>query len=177
MSAPRETLRLGFLTALEQPADCFVGGLLVTNHLGRPLEFQCTTPVKPNSAQKILYGPTLKPFILTELIGRTLFERAEVKPDLILVTDSDLLGLRELIDRPIACLNHSDDVPIVLGAAEEAEWLALGTQKIRFHQAHPADKSALMKRSHLLPAQADWAEPFERVQEALREVSAPGVSR
>jgi hypothetical protein len=177
VSAPRETLRLGFLTALEQPADCFLGGLLVTNHLGRPLEFQCTTPVKPNATQKILYGPTLKPFILTELIGRTLFERAEVKPDVILVTDPDLLGLRELIDRPIACLNYSDDVPIVLDAAEEAEWYSLGHQKLRFHRAHTGDKSVFVRRSHLLPAQADWTEPFERVREALREVSVPGGAR
>jgi hypothetical protein len=177
VTTPRETLRLGFLTTLEQPADCFIGGLLVTNHLGRPLEFQCTTPVKPNATQKILYGPTLRPFVLTELIGRTLLDRAEVKPDVILVTDSDLLGLRDLIDRPVACLNAPDDVPGSSGDSEEFEWLALGHRKIRFHDAHSDDKSVLMKRSHLLPAKADWAEPFERVRDALREVTVPGGAR
>jgi hypothetical protein len=38
----KENFRLGFLTAIEVPERGFVGGLLVTNHFGRPLEFQCT---------------------------------------------------------------------------------------------------------------------------------------
>ena len=60
-----EKIHLGFLTALEVSEVGYVGGLLITNHYGRPLEFQCTTPVQPNHTQKILYGPTLVPFILS----------------------------------------------------------------------------------------------------------------
>src|SRR5260370_25353947 len=81
----QDQLRLGFLTAIELPDRGFVGGLLVTNHCGRPLEFQCTVPVKANPTQEILYGPTLVPFILGELIGGTLVEKAGVKPQLILI--------------------------------------------------------------------------------------------
>ena len=51
-----EQLRLGFLTAIEVPDKGLTGGLLVTNHYGRPLEFQCTTPVRANATQEILYG-------------------------------------------------------------------------------------------------------------------------
>ena len=47
----QDKLRLGFLTAVQVPQQGFVGGLLVTNHLGRPLEFQCTTPVKLKHTQ------------------------------------------------------------------------------------------------------------------------------
>ena len=72
----QEQFRLGFLTAIEVPEKGFVGGLLVTTQHGRPLEFQCTVPVKPNATQEILYGPTLAPFILGELIGATLIEKA-----------------------------------------------------------------------------------------------------
>src|SRR4029450_11711246 len=54
-----DPLRLGFFTAIAVPERGFVGGLLVTNHLGRPLEFQCTAPVRPNRTQEILYGPPL----------------------------------------------------------------------------------------------------------------------
>ena len=52
--ATKDKLRLGFLMAFEVPQRGFVGGLLVTNHFGRPLEFQCTTPVQPNRTQQIL---------------------------------------------------------------------------------------------------------------------------
>ena len=63
MSGQKTTTGLGFLRVLELDGGGFVGGMLVTNQLGRPLEFQCTTPLKPNRTQVILYGPTLAPFI------------------------------------------------------------------------------------------------------------------
>ena len=75
--------QLGFLGVVNLAGTGFVGGLLVTNQLGRPLEFQCTTPVKPNRTQEILYGPTLNSFVCAELIGKTLFERLQVKPQVI----------------------------------------------------------------------------------------------
>lgn len=175
MTASRETLRLGFLTTIEHHDDCFVGGLLITNHLGRPLEFQCTTPVQPNSTQKILYGPTLKPFVLTELIGRTLYERADVKPDLLLVDQDDLMSLREFLEVPVACLNSEVAVPVLVGGEEE-EGLMLGRQRLRVHHSHDSDRHTILQRSHLLPEQADLEEPFQRVREALQEVLSPGVA-
>src|SRR5262245_60141919 len=89
-----EQLRLGFLTVVEVPEKGFVGGLLITNHAGRPPEFQCTAPVKPNATQQILYGPTLKPFVLGELIGGTLVGKAGIKPQLILTDLEPVLELR-----------------------------------------------------------------------------------
>lgn len=175
MTATRETLRLGFLTTVEHQNDCFVGGLLITNHLGRPLEFQCTTPVQPNSTQKILYGPTLKPFVVSELIGRTLYERADVKPDILLVDQEELMALRELLEVPVACLDAAEAVPVLVGGGEE-ESLQLGRQQLRVHHAHDHDREAILNRSHLLPEQADLEEPFQRVREALQEVLAPGAA-
>ncbi len=102
----KENFRLGFLTAIEVPERGFVGGLLVTNHFGRPLEFQCTAPLKPNRAQEILYGPTLIPYVLGDLIGRTLIEKVGVKPHLVLTERNDLLPLRDLISIPVACVDE-----------------------------------------------------------------------
>src|SRR5258708_34263760 len=98
----QEQLRLGFLTAIEVSDKGFVGGLLVTNHNGRPLEFQCTVPIKANPTQEILYGPTLAPFILGELIGGTLVEKSGIKPQLILTDQLQSLELRNHIHRPVA---------------------------------------------------------------------------
>jgi hypothetical protein len=96
------------LTAIEIPDRGYVGGLLVTNHYGRPLEFQCTAPLKPNRTQEILYGPTLVPYVLGDLIGRTLIEKVGVKPHIVLTEREELLGLRDLVEIPIACV---DDLP------------------------------------------------------------------
>src|SRR5688500_11494160 len=57
---------LGFLTVVEHDQFGLVGGYLILNSSGRPLEFHCTAPVKPSRAQQILYGPTLTPYLYGE---------------------------------------------------------------------------------------------------------------
>ncbi len=156
-----ERLHLGFLAAVELEGRGHVGGLLVTNHLGRPLEFQCTTPVKPNRTQELLYGPTLRAYLLGELLGGTLVERTSVKADLLLVEDDDQLGVAETTDVPVARLLTDDD-PV-----EPSETVRLGNQLLV--PASGVDAAALEKLAGPLPAEASLAEPFDRVREALRE--------
>lgn len=106
-----DQLRLGFLTAVEDKEIGFVGALLVTSQRGRPLEFQCTTPVKPNRTQEILYGPTLAGFLLGDLIGRTLVERVGVKPQVILVDRPEFFELRSQIDIPVCHVTEFEAAP------------------------------------------------------------------
>jgi hypothetical protein len=171
-----EQLRLGFLTAIEVPDRGFVGGLLVTNHCGRPLEFQCTAPVRANSTQEILYGPTLTPFILGELIGRTLVEKAGIKPQLIFTDRDQILELRNHVDQPVGLVEpHATtggDEP-----AEVARCMRLGRQNVRFHTSHAEDNSVVSREAHQIPAEADLLEPFERVRQALQETLRSGALR
>jgi hypothetical protein len=172
----KENFRLGFLTAIEVPERGFVGGLLVTNHFGRPLEFQCTAPLKPNRAQEILYGPTLVPYVLGDLIGRTLIEKVGVKPHLVLTERNDLLPMRELVSIPVACF---DEKPASgeSSAEKETSPCRLGRQILRFHAAHTEDQSVAQKGAASVPQDADLREPFERVREALNETAQTGAAR
>lgn len=138
----REQFRLGFLTAVEVPQRGYVGGLLVTNHFGRPLEFQCTTPVQPNRTQEILYGPTLVPFILGELIGRTLVEKVGVRPDVLLTDSVDLLGLREHVSLPVAWVESTIDRSV----DEDAKAATPAVAELATH-APPAGAEAPPERS------------------------------
>ncbi len=182
----QEQLRLGFLTAIEVPDKGFVGGLLVTNHCGRPLEFQCTVPVKANTTQEILYGPTLAPFILGELIGSTLVEKAGVRPLWILTDSEQILELRNHIDRPVAIVQPApkEASPSESANSESANdesahgrTIRLGRQIIRFHPAHTDDHAVVSRDSKQIPADADLQEPFERVREALQETLKSGALR
>ncbi|MBW3543027.1 MAG: hypothetical protein KY476_22435 [Planctomycetes bacterium] len=177
-----EPFRLGFLTAIDLAERGHVGGLLVTNHLGRPLEFQCTAPVKANRTQEILYGPTLAPYVLCELIGATLLEKVGVKPHLVLVDDERLLDLREHVLIPVACLPPAPDEKPTAGAgpqpisvdaagaaADTFPPMRLGRQRLRFHASHSGDSRALEAARPHVPGDADLCEPFTRVREALRE--------
>src|SRR6202049_3625030 len=68
-------LNVGFLTVLHE-ASGYLGGYLVTNVWGRPLEFRLSTAVQPNRVQQILYAGTLQAYLHADLIGKTLVEKA-----------------------------------------------------------------------------------------------------
>jgi hypothetical protein len=168
MSAAGKTdlLRLGFMETMEVDGRGHIGGLLVTNQHGRPLEFQCTTPVRPNRTQEILFGGSLRPWLLGELIGATLVDRVGIKPDLIITCDTDLLELRNHTSIPVACAGSasaagSESLPV--------RTVRIGNSVLRFHDAHGNDADRLQNQTHLIPESADLAEPLDRVREALAE--------
>ena len=183
MSSQGESdLRLGFLTAIETAQGGYAGGLLVTSRMGRPLEFQCTSPVRPNHTQKLLYGPTLLPWIFGDLIGRTLVERASVQPQVLFVDQPEFLELRQHLKIPVACLDSGDAVAVIEAAGLSADSagssgshgaeepvLSIGNTHLRLDPAHQEDRETIRRQSDMLPAAADLAEPFDRVREALRE--------
>jgi hypothetical protein len=164
-----DPFRLGFLTAVEDAERGFVGGLLVTNRFGRPLEFQCTAPVKPNRAQQILYGPTLRPYVLGELLGRTLVEKVGVHPHLVVIETDEILDLRQHVPMPVAHLTDA--------VASEASQLRLGRHCIALHPDYDKDRAAIEPHLKTLPVDADMHEPFERVREALVETLRLNTAR
>lgn len=167
-------LKLGFLTTIECPDGALIGGLLVTNQFGRPLEFQCTTPVKPNRTQEVLYGPTLVPFLVGEVIGRTLVEKMNVKPNLILVEQDQAMELQNHISIPVAILS---DVEQALDENSSFISEEVGKNRLRFDAGHAMSQSAVENTSKRIPGDADLGEPFERVREALNEAVKMGSSR
>lgn len=98
--SPSQTA-LGFLTILEHEQHGLVGGYLILNSAGRPLEFHCTAPVKANRAQQILFGPTLESYLYGEQIGQTLLAKCSL--DLLAVcTDVErALCVRDYVSRPV----------------------------------------------------------------------------
>lgn len=95
---------IGFLTVTEHAEHGLFGGYLILNTAARPLEFHCTAPVRPNRAQEILYGPTLKPYLYGEQIAHTLFTKARHRPLWICTDVIHVLELRSLIDIPVVQL-------------------------------------------------------------------------
>ena len=152
---------LGFLR-VAQTEQGYIGGLLVTNRQGRPLEFQCTTPVRPTRTHEILYGSTLQPYVYSELIGKTLVERVGVKPAVIFVQQDVLIPLRSHVDCAVFCLHDGGTFP-------DETLLTLGKQPLRRHADHPRDEDLLEELRSLIPADADFVEPLERVKDALQE--------
>jgi hypothetical protein len=155
--AAADKLHLGFLRVISIEAG-YVGGLLVTNRIGRPMEFQCTTPVRPNKTQEVLYGPTLESFLYCEVLGRTLLDRMAVKPDLILVDQAEVLPLRD-----------SCSFPILLLSAKSSKNATSVLDNAQTHTGFEDDLEFIEKLRKLVPASADLLEPLDRVKEALTE--------
>jgi len=164
--ANHEQLRLGFLTAIHLENRGHVAGLLVTNKYGRPLEFQCTAPVRPNRTQELLYGPTLVPFLLGELLSKTLLERIGVKPHVVLTDRAEMLDSRPHVSLPVACVVGKE---VAKGAEFNWESLRIGKQSFRLHAEFAEDLKTFEKLAKELAGDADLLEPLDRVREALQE--------
>ena len=95
----------GFLTVMEHQRLGLIGGYLVLNSLGRPVEFHCTSPVRTNRAQEILYGTTLNAFLYGDQIAQTLITRAKNKPCTTLTDKPQVLAVQDCVEMPI-CFLH-----------------------------------------------------------------------
>ncbi len=165
----------GFLTVVEDPQHGFFGGYLVLSELGRPLEFHCSTPVQPNQAQKILYGATLRSYILGELIGQTLLATAQLPVLAVLADQVEMLSLALLRPETLAYvtpLPAAAEVPCQgPRPAEEkaAPELVLGTWRLQGSSSCSWQPDALAAELAPLIRHVDLAEPFARIRGAIQE--------
>lgn len=106
ISSAQTPTALGFLTVLEDEQHGLLGGYLLLNKAGRPLEFHCTSPVKPNRAQEILFGPTLDAYLYGEQIGQTLVAKGTIAPALICTNHPAALAVREFVACPVALVEE-----------------------------------------------------------------------
>ncbi len=169
---PGAPANVGFLTVLRE-ASGYLGGYLVTNLWGRPLEFRLSSAVQPNRVQQILYGRTLEAYVCADLIGKTLVEKAGV-PVQLLVTDQEaVLDLRRKVEVPVLWLAAADD-PEALTAAVVSP-ASGGRGPLLRHPDYPGDEAA--GREFLARLESlDLAEPFARIREAVGEARKLGVT-
>jgi hypothetical protein len=167
---PAQLTAIGFLTVVYENAG-HIGGYLVTNAWGRPLEFRLTTTVQPNRVQEILYGSTLTEYIFADLIGKTLVEKTSIQPALIVTDQAKMLALRSRIETPV----------VGVGFTEPAG-SALTIRHARSHSpiSYPLQFSDDGLRIQQLLDQIDQAvelsEPFVRAREAIVEARKMGVT-
>lgn len=189
-NAPNTQAMLGFLTVLAHDELGLVGGYLILNAAGRPLEFHCTAPVKPNRAQQILFGPTLEPYLYGEQIGQTLVSKGSIAPVAVYTDHERVLAVRDYVAMPVALVlsaadEGDDDVscenvatpqpshsawridPPHRSQAQLAEFAA-GRNRLAVPLARDSDRQAIAEHLESL-ASFDLSEPFGRIREAVEE--------
>ncbi len=172
---PAATLNVGFLTVLHE-ANGYLGGLLVTNHWGRPLEFRLSTAVQPNRVQQILYGGTLQPYICSDLIGKTLVDKTGVPVQFVLTDTEAALDLRLRLEVPVAWLAPSGPA---LALPDKTNRLCSRPGKpvpVLCHPRHLGDVPVIQEILDRLDGAIELAEPFARIREAVGEARKMGVT-
>jgi len=195
----KASFALGFITVVEDTQNGLFGGYLVLNATGRPLEFHCTAPIKPNRAQQILYGPTLEPYLFGEQIGHTLVAKGKNRPQVLCTDREPALAVREFVDVPVVLVLPPEDASSQpSGPRDRKAQSSAQTQPDtwRLDAAHPGvpgliafrhgsnrlavpepgtdDLALLTDRLGRLSDAFDLAEPFERIRQAIEEARQGG---
>jgi hypothetical protein len=191
ISTSKSKPTVGFLTVVEHSQYGLFGGYLILNTSGRPLEFHCTAPIKPNRAQEILYGPTLEPFLYGEQIGQTLIGQAGATP-LVICTDREpALAAREHVPMPVVLVlppeSENGTVPFDavnektssesgrffrVDAAHRGPRLVtfqLGRNRLALPERADEDRRLIAERLTDLADSFDLTEPFQRIRDAIEE--------
>ena len=101
---------LGYYTVVEDQNTGWTGGLLLLNQAGRPLEFQCTLPVRPSRAHEILFGDTLREHVIAEVIGKLLIEKCRNSISMLCCDLHEGISLSRLCSFPVVLLDQSDEL-------------------------------------------------------------------
>jgi hypothetical protein len=187
---PSQETTFGYLSVINSADHGYFGGYLIVGPLGRPLEFHCTAPVRPSRAQQILYGPTLEPFLLGEQIAGAMLDAAKLKPSLILTNCEATLHARSRISSPMVLLcGNGDPAGEPVDPMRASKGLAVnppsssGPHKSFSVEAFlfvlpigfESDQEEAMRLLANLVRQIDLAEPFGRIEEAIREAQRLGA--
>ncbi len=188
---PKERF-LGFMTVSESQGRGFFGGFLILNRLGHPLEFHCTAPVRPNKAQAILYGRSLKTFLCGDQIAPALYKKGKNELAAVLTDTPLLLTFQENLDIPLALIlpdqKEEDENLSVPSDSSNAEcsqfrsipgidwedWTEGEREGIRFLLSSKTDRDAFWVDIDRFRKSIDLTEPFERINLAIQEAQRGG---
>jgi hypothetical protein len=169
---------IGFLGYREfDEGEAYRGAILVTDDWSKPLEFRCTAPVRPTALQRTLYGKSLLPHVLTELIGAPLISSVREKPQLILIADEAYFDVRHKVSAPVIRVARPSGSKTKQEDQTKSKSLLLQSASGKFAQveieAHwkfVADLDSSSERLRDLFGRWDLTEPFQRLAEGLQYV-------
>ncbi len=178
-----ESLKIAYFVATKQE-NSFLGGLLITDASGIPLDFRYTEPITPTKLQSVLYGKALEGHLKEEVIQKTLLKDLKQSVDLFILPGSDLpTQSSSELKCPVLSLQKSQESPLPkigesfrVNPREALLQVVEGASPLRVIFGSEVDLASQEGALHkLLEAgyQMDLLEPLERVQTALRTLLQP----
>lgn len=172
--------RPGYLV-VRADGGAYLGGLMVTDVDGLPVDFRYTDPVTPTRLQKALYGGVLDRYLRGEVLLGTLLGAIEKRPSVLLVDDRELVE-HASAEVPVAYVEPTGLDPIgepgatrlIEGESGLLVQASPGRPPLRVILSSGTGGDAVAAALVGLAERIDVMEPSERVRNALDVIAAGG---
>ncbi len=162
--------RPAYLVVHSDDDGTYVGGLMLTDESGLPVDFRYTDPITPTRLQRALYGGAV--------VAATLLKAASEPPTVLLVEDESLLDAISA-DCPVAVIGPSRVPPLGERGATRTDvpgetlvQVTDGANPVRISVADPATTAEVTAALVALGGRMDPLEPADRVRAALELIAA-----
>lgn len=155
----------------------YVGGMMITDHHGIPVDFKYTDPVNPTKIQRIIYGSVLEQYIRNHVILGALSKEINVPPSFYFVSQHQLHDIEEANDFTVLSVQRTQFTSLgergAITRAKENECLLQGwvdphPLRVIFGSTPPDEQETLLKDLVFLSKHMDLVEPLERLEKALK---------
>lgn len=163
---------IAFYTVVDDGRTGWTGGLLLLNSGGRPIEFQCTLPVRPSRAHEILFGPTLRDHLIGEIIGPLLVKKVRTPISLLCCDQPEALTIESTVKVPVALVAEAaecEEGPITDETMVGSVSVPLVGSTLRVAMERADEVRLVAEKLADLP---DATEPFDRIREAIKEAQS-----
>ncbi len=170
-------LTLGYVLSQAVAEGVFMGGAMVTDAYGLPLEFRYTEPVRATKLQRILYGDVLEKYIHGDVIAGNLISRLEQKPEMFLVSDPVVLDAVQAAGRKAVQITASRVPPLKEAGAwqdiSDTEYFLQVTDsgspvRVRLPSPDAALRAEATRLLTEIGRTMDPAEPAARIEAAIK---------
>ena len=154
--------------------DSYLGGMMIVDERGIPVEFKYTDIINPTKLQKVLYGDVLEKYLKEEVIMGNLVEKIENKADIYFVDKLENQVLSKFVKEGVAVIRDSQSK--ALENIGEFEFVKENEAIIQIDERQSPVRAILedgrgnelVNKIVALGLEGNIIEPFDRVEEALR---------
>lgn len=172
-------MQLAYLVAEAIDELSWAGGLLVTDDHGLPIDFRYVEPIRPTRIQKLIYGDSLKRYLLLDAIAGTLLKAANPRADWLFTPNMLLLDMETRVSGRLVVIGNGEKEPFNETGAWKIERpgeIALQVAqtgppvRLTFKARNEEETETVARELCRLTDQLDFTEPLRRVESALKEI-------
>lgn len=166
---------LGYITTRVFEGPAYLGGVLIVDKKGIPVEFKYVEPIRPSKLQALLYGNTIDKYIRIESVGIPLVDALEHKPSVLFVREEPFLEGSKWSFPVISLSRYKGSMLPNVGEYKELEDCEYIVQidsgmpvRLRLEKRYKERLMEIISFLTEVGQNFDIVEPFSRLEEAIK---------